>query len=50
MYELTQQDMALASGGVAPIVILGAWALAGTVVGVGIEAYLSSGTQETQCK
>ena len=50
MYELTQQDMAQASGGVAPIVILGAWVLAGTGVGVGIQAYLSSGTQETQCK
>ena len=49
MYELTQQDMALASGGVAPIVILGAWVLAGTAVGVGIQAYLSNETQDTQC-
>ncbi len=42
MYELTEQDMALASGGVPPIVVLGAWALAGVVVGVGIQAWLSS--------
>lgn len=42
MRELAKQDMALASGGVAPLVVLGAWMAAGAVVGWTVQAYLTN--------
>ena len=47
MHELTQQELALASGGIAPALIYGAWGLA-VMVSLAIQAHLSSDTQNTQ--
>ena len=45
MRELTKSDMALASGGVAPFVVYGAYVLAGITVGWATQAYIDSETQ-----
>ena len=49
MRELTNQDMALANGGVAPFVVIGAWVVVGTAVGWATQAYLSGETGAQPC-
>lgn len=46
--ELTKEDLALASGGVAPVVLYAAYTAAGIAVGWALQTYLDSQSSETQ--
>ena len=48
MRELTNEDLATASGGAAPILVYGAYTLAGIAVGWATQAYLDSQACENQ--